>query len=127
MDDLSLGLSASAGTVASEGYLTYSIAVTSKGPDFGTNVRVQDSLPAGTTFVRDTAGGGTCTAPAVGATGILSCSLPQLNKGSTWIVTLTVKVKAAAGSTLSNTATAASSMQDFVPRNNTGTLITKVD
>ncbi len=69
MDDIALGVSASAGTVAHGGNLTYTIAVTSKGPDFGYNVRISDPLPAGTTFVSYDAGGGTCTAPAVGGTG----------------------------------------------------------
>jgi hypothetical protein len=39
---------------------------------------------------------------------------------------LTVRVNAAAGTTLSNTATSVSNMQDFVPGNNTGTLTTIV-
>jgi uncharacterized repeat protein (TIGR01451 family) len=126
MDDLALGLSASTNTVASGGNLTYTIAVTSKGPDFGYNLRINDPLPAGTTFVSDSSGGGTCTAPAVGSSGTLHCTLAQLEKGQTYSVTLTVNVNAAAGSTLSNTATTVSNMQDFVPSNNSGTLTTHV-
>jgi uncharacterized repeat protein (TIGR01451 family) len=127
MDDISLALSGSPTTIAHGAQLTYTIAVTSKGPDFGVNVVVDDTLPTGTTFVSHTASGGSCTAPAVGVTGKLHCVLSQLNKGSTYIVTMTVKVNAAAGTTLSNTATAASNMQDFVPSNNKGTLTTKVN
>ncbi len=127
MDDIELGLSASSGTVAHGGNLTYTIAVTSAGPDFGYNVRVADTLPAGTTFVSYGAGGGTCTAPAVGGTGTLNCTLPRLEQGATWNVTLTVNVNAASGSTLSNTAAAISNMQDFVPANNSGTLTTHVN
>jgi len=127
MDDLALGLSASSGSVAQGGNLTYTIAVTSKGPDFGSNVRIDDPLPSGTTFVSYNAGIGTCTVPAVGATGTLHCALPQLNKGQTYTATLTVKVNAPSGTTLSNTATTTSNMQDFVPSNNKGTLTTKVN
>ena len=127
MDDLALGISASASPVAHGSNLTYTIAVTSKGPDFGANVRVADTLPAGTTFVSYNAGGGSCVAPAVGGTGTINCTLPQLNKGATWNVKLTVKVSAASGSTLSNTAAAISNMQDFVPGNNSGTLTTHVN
>ena len=127
MDDLALGVSASPSPVVHGGNLTYTIAVTSKGPDFGYNVRVADTLPSGTTFVSYGAGGGTCVAPAVGAAGTLNCTLPQLNKGATWNVTLTVKVNAAKGTNLSNTAAAISNMQDFVPSNNSGTLTTKVN
>src|ERR1019366_9169300 len=103
-DDLSLGLTATSATVTHGSNLTYTMAVTSKGPDFGVNVRISDTLPAGTTFVSYGAGGGACTAPAPGGTGTLKCTLPQLNKGATWNVNLTVKVNAAAGATLSNTA-----------------------
>ena len=127
MDDLALGVSSSASPVAHGGNLTYTIAVTSKGPDFGYNVRIDDSLPAGTTLVSYNAGGGTCTAPAIGATGSLHCALPQLNKGQTYTVQLTARVNAAAGTTLSNTGTTISNMQDFVPSNNKGTLTTKVN
>jgi uncharacterized repeat protein (TIGR01451 family) len=126
-DDLALALSASPSPVAHGGTLTYTIAVTSKGPDFGSNVRISDSLPAGTTFVSYNAGGGKCTAPSVGGTGALNCDVLQLNKGDTWDVKLTVHVNAASGATLSNTATTVSSTQDFTPANNKGTITTRVD
>jgi uncharacterized repeat protein (TIGR01451 family) len=126
MDDMVLGLSASSTSVVQGGNLTYTIAVTSAGPDFGVNVRVSDTLPAGTTLVSYDAGGGTCTAPSPGSPGTLNCTLPQLNKGATWNVNLTVKVNAAAGTTLSNTAATISNMQDFVISNNSATITTRV-
>jgi uncharacterized repeat protein (TIGR01451 family) len=121
-DDLVLGLSAAPSLVAHGGNLTYTIAVTSKGPDFGSNVRVADKLPAGTKFVSLNAGGGACIAPAVGGTGTINCTLPQLNEGATWNVKLTVNVTAASGTNLSNSAATTSNMQDFVPANNSETL-----
>jgi uncharacterized repeat protein (TIGR01451 family) len=128
MDDLILGISASPSSSVKHGSnLTYTLAATSKGPDFGYNVRIDDPLPAGTSFVSFATSRGTCTAPAVGAAGTLHCALPQLNKGDTFIVTLTVKVNAAAGTTLSNAATAVSNMQDFIPSNNKATFTSKVD
>ena len=127
MDDLALGLSGSSSSVMHGNNFTYTVAVTSKGPDFGYNLRIDDSLPVGTTLVGYNAGGGTCTAPPVGSTGTLHCTLSQLNKGQTYTVTLTVKVNAIAGTTLSNTATTVSNMQDFVQSNNKGTLTTKVN
>jgi uncharacterized repeat protein (TIGR01451 family) len=127
MDDLSLALSGSPSPVVPGSDLTYTIAVTSKGPDFGVNVRVSDTLPSGTTFVSYDAGGGTCTAPAVGSTGRLNCRRAQLNKGATWSVKLTVHVIAKPGSTLSNTAATISNMQDFVTSNNSATVATRVD
>jgi uncharacterized repeat protein (TIGR01451 family) len=127
MDDISTAVRASENSVAHGNDLTYTIAVTSKGPDFGYNVRITDALPTGTTFVSYSNGGGTCSAPAVGGTGRLSCHLQQLNKGDTWTVKLTVNVNATAGSTLSNTASAVSNMQDLVPGNNVGTIRTPVN
>ncbi len=127
MDDLALALSASPNPVPNGSNLTYTIGVTSKGPDFGVNVRLSDTLPAGTTLVSYDAGGGTCSAPAPGSTGTLNCTLSQLNKGATWNVNLTVKVNAAAGTTLSNTAATISNMQDFVISNNSATITTRVN
>jgi uncharacterized repeat protein (TIGR01451 family) len=127
MDDLALGLSASPSSVVQGSNLAYTIAVTSKGPDFGSNLRISDTLPAGTTFVSYDAGGGACTAPAPGGTGTLNCTLRQLNKGATWNVNLTVKVNAAAGTTLSNTAATISNMQDFVISNNSAKITTRVN
>ena len=127
MDDVAVALSATPTPVAHGSNLTYTIVVTSKGPDFGVNLRATDTLPAGTTFVSYSAGGGTCTAPAVGGTGYLYCTLGQLNAGATWTVQLTVKVAAASGTVLSDNATAASNMQDFVPANNSANITTKVD
>jgi uncharacterized repeat protein (TIGR01451 family) len=126
MDDLQLAMSGSADTVAKGQDLTYTIAVTSKGPDFGYNVRISDTVPAGATFVSYDAGGGSCTSPAVGGTGNLNCVLARLEKGATWNVKLTVHVNAASGTTLSNLAATLSNMQDFYPGNNSGTITTLV-
>ena len=126
-DDISLTQNALPSPVASRSNLTYTLAVKSNGPDYGYNVRLSDALPAGTTFVNVDAGGGSCTAPAVGGTGNLNCDLAQLNAGSTWTVKLTVHVTAPAGTTLSNLAAALSNMQDFNTANNSATLATTVD
>lgn len=127
MDDIAVHASASPSPVAHGANLTYAIAATSNGPDFGYNVHLDDVLPAGTTFVSDSAGGGTCTAPAVGGTGTFHCTLGTLNKGATWTVTLTVKVNAAAGTTITNKATGGSNMQDYTSSNNSATVTTSVN
>ena len=55
--------------------LTYTITVTNNGPDPAGTVSLTDTLPAGTTFVSlSTPGGWSCTTPAVGAGGTISCS-----------------------------------------------------
>ncbi len=127
MDDIAAHISASPSPVKHGANLTYTISATSNGPDFGYNVHINDPLPAGTTFVSDTAGGGSCTAPAVGAAGTLHCTLGTLNKGQTYTVTLTVKVNAPAGSTLTNRATVGSNMQDYTSTNNAATVTTSVN
>ena len=128
MDDIALGVSASAGTVAHGGNLTYTIAVTSKGPDFGYNVRISDPLPAGTTFVSYDAGGGSLHCSRGGWHGHSELRGAAAGEGAIlYTVKLTVNVNAAAGTKLSNTATSVSNMQDFVPGNNAGTLTTMVN
>jgi len=80
-----------------------------------------------TTFVTFSTSAGTCTAPAVGATGTLSCKLGNLASGAAATVTMTVKDSAAAGSTLRDTGRAASNTPDPNTKNNAVTLQTTVD
>jgi uncharacterized repeat protein (TIGR01451 family) len=123
MDDLAIAMSASSPSVAPGEALVYTISVTSKGPDFGTNVRISDMLPAGTNLVSINCGGGSFS----GTSTTPNCVLPRLDKGATWTVYFAVIVYAPAGTTLSNTATTVSNMQDFVPANNSAMITTKVD
>ncbi|NOT61302.1 MAG: DUF11 domain-containing protein, partial [Acidobacteria bacterium] len=107
--------------------LTYTITVTNSGPDPAATVVLNDTLPAGTTFVSLTAPSGwSCTTPAVGATGTVSCSNASFAVGSA-AFTLVVNVGlSAANSTLSNTATATSTTTDPAPGNESGTATTTV-
>ena len=75
--------------------LTYSLAVTNSGPPVAAPVQVSDPLPAGTTFVSLSAGAGwTCTTPAVGVNGTVSCMLTSLAVGAAPSITVVVKVGA---------------------------------
>jgi uncharacterized repeat protein (TIGR01451 family) len=94
--------------------LSYTVTVTNAGPDPAASVSWTDTLPAGTTFLTlSSPGGWSCTTPAVGAGGTVSCSIATLGVGSA-VFTLTVAVDAgvAAGTVLSNTATATSTTGD---------------
>jgi uncharacterized protein len=94
--------------------LAYTITVTNAGPDPADSVSWTDTLPAGTTFLTlSQPGGWSCTTPPVGAGGTVSCSIATLGVGSA-VFTLTVAVDPgiAAGTVLSNTATAASTTAD---------------
>ncbi|MFN7989493.1 MAG: lamin tail domain-containing protein [Thermoanaerobaculia bacterium] len=108
--------------------LTYTVTVTNAGPDAAASASFSDTLPAGTTFVSLPAVvGWSCTTPAVGGTGTVSCSNPSFAVGSA-VFTLTVAVDpaVAAGTLLSNTATATSTTADPNAANNSGTATTTV-
>src|SRR6266571_4714893 len=86
--------------------LTYTITVSNNGPDAAANASWSDTLPPGTTFVSmPDISGWSCTTPAAGDNGTVSCSNPSFAVGSS-VFTLTVAVAPTvpAGSTLSNTA-----------------------
>ena len=119
--DLGLANIASPITAVQGNNLTYTLSTRNNGPDWAVNLRLNDPIPAGTTFVSYNAGGGTCAAPAVGSTGTLSCTLPRLDKGATWNVQLVVRVNAAKGSTIVNPAHVVSNMQDLLSQNNYAT------
>jgi uncharacterized repeat protein (TIGR01451 family) len=110
--------------------ITYSLAVHNYGPPVAAPVQVSDPLPADTTFVSSSAGGGwSCTSPAVGSTGTVSCSLASLAAGAD-APPITVVVKVGAGvapgtDVVSNTATV-STPHDSNPDNNTSTAKTSV-
>jgi uncharacterized repeat protein (TIGR01451 family) len=81
--DLSLTKTDDADPVIAGSNLTYTLTITNTGPDAATNAVLNDTLPAQTTFVSLAAAAGwTCTTPAVGATGAVSCSNPSMAAGS---------------------------------------------
>lgn len=119
--DLSIVKSDGADPVQVGTDLAYTITVANAGPDAAANVSWSDPLPAGTTFVSLAAPGGwSCSTPAVGAGGTVSCAIASLPAGSA-LFTLTVHVGAGfpGGTLLSNGATVASATADPAPANNT--------
>ncbi len=77
--DLSITKTDSPDPVIAGANLTYAIAVTNSGPTTATNVTMSDPLPSGTTFQSITAPPGwTCTTPAVGTNGTVSCTTNSL-------------------------------------------------
>ena len=108
--------------------LTYTVTVTNIGPSAAPAVTLSDTVPANTTFVSLTAPAGwTTTTPPVGGTGAVTATRSTLAIGSPQVFTLVVRVNAAiaAGTTLSNTATA-STTGDPVIGNNADTETTTV-
>jgi uncharacterized repeat protein (TIGR01451 family) len=125
--DLAVTKTAPSSSVATGSNLAYTIKVLNKGPDRSDALVLTDALPSGTTFVGFTTSGGSCTHPAVGTTGTLTCRRTNLFKSSTWTVTMTVKVRASRGSTIKNTARVTAKTQDLVAGNNTATTSTQVN
>lgn len=88
--------------------LTYTIQVQNSGPDAATGAQLIDTLPGDLTFFSLSAPGGwSCTTPAVGAGGTVSCSNPSLaaGAGGTFVLTTSVPVGSPAGTFYLNTAT----------------------
>jgi uncharacterized repeat protein (TIGR01451 family) len=104
---LSLGIADAPDPVAVGSNLTYTLTVNNAGPSNAASATLSDPLPAGTTFVSLTAPGGwSCTTPAVGAGGTVSCTNASVPVASV-MFTLVAKVGTsfAPGATITNTAT----------------------
>jgi len=129
--DLSVTKSGSPDPVVAGADLTYTITVANAGPSAAQSVSLADSLPAGTTFVSLGQGSGpafSCTTPAVGASGAISCDRTTLAAAATQTFTLVVTVGAGVtdGTLISNTATVASTTTDPTSANDTASATTTV-
>ena len=127
--DLSVTNHDSPDPVLAGNQLTYTIDVLNAGPSSASSVTLSDTLPAGTTFVSMSAPNGfSCTTPAVGATGSVSCSGGTVDLGGATF-TLVVKVDSSvAGATmLSDTATVSTPTPDPNPGDESGTATTTVN
>jgi uncharacterized repeat protein (TIGR01451 family) len=128
ISDLSLTTSPSSSLATRGANLTFTFALTNKGPATSEGDTLTTSIPGGTTYVGFTTTSGTCTHPAAGGTGAFTCTRTAslLNAHSWGPITLTVKVNAASGSTITSAASAASRTQDIFPDNNSSTVYVKV-
>jgi uncharacterized repeat protein (TIGR01451 family) len=108
--------------------LTYTIVVTNNGPDTALNVNIADVLPASTTFNSVVTSSGSCTTPAPGDTGTVTCTVPSLglNSGDAIVGTLAVNLTAAAGTVITDAATVSSSSFDPTSADNSATASTSV-
>ena len=116
-------------TAGPGGDVTYSISVVNNGPDAATMVALNDTLPAGTTFVAFTAPvGWAAVKPLVGGTGTVTATIPTLANGASAAFTLVVQVDAAApdGTVITNVAEVASSVVDGNGSNDSSTAQTTV-
>jgi uncharacterized repeat protein (TIGR01451 family) len=125
--DLAITGKESPNPVKAGAQLTYTYTVTNKGPNSASGAKFSDVVPTGTTFVSASPTVGTCTTPAVGGTGTITCTLGTLANAATATVTVVVKDTAAAGSVITNKATVTRTTPDPVGANNSVTLTTNVN
>lgn len=124
--DLSMTLKTST-TIKSGANLSYAITAKNNGPDTAQAVSVTDVTPAGTTFVSVTRNTGSCTAPPVGGTGTVTCTVGTMANSTSLKITLVVNVNAAAGNVITDTAAVTSTTSDPNTKNNSATATTTVD
>ena len=112
--DLAITKTDGAATVTAGQNTTYTLVVTNNGPGVSSNVVVADTLPPQLTFVSlSSPAGWTCTTPAVGTTGTVSCSAAALVTGtSTFTLTANVGLSTSPGTVLTNTATVGATTAD---------------
>jgi uncharacterized repeat protein (TIGR01451 family) len=111
--------------------LSYTITVNNSGPDAATNAKLTDTLPSNTTFVSLTQNSGpafSCTTPAIGASGAVTCTAATFANQASAQFTLTVNVinGAASNNQITNVATVNSSVFDSDTENNSSSATTTV-
>jgi uncharacterized repeat protein (TIGR01451 family) len=113
-------------TVASGANSSYTLTLANNGPS-NSAVTLNDTLPAGTTFVslvaNPASGVFNCTTPAPGSGGTISCTVASLAVGQTPSVQIFFHVDTATntGTTLTNTATVTPTAPDPNAANNSST------
>ena len=85
-----------------------------------------DPIPGGSKFVSITPGTWSCSAPPVGSTGVISCSLSTEAVNATQTITFVVKVTTPGNMLVNNTASVSAATFDPNLANNTSTLVSKV-
>jgi len=111
--------------------ITYALQASNAGPADATNAQINDTIPAGTTFLSVIPPAGwTCPVqPVVGGTGPVVCTRSgTFTSGATALITLVVRVNgdAATGTVISSTAAITSSNGDTNTANNFATASTTV-
>jgi uncharacterized repeat protein (TIGR01451 family) len=111
--------------------LTYTINLANAGPSYGRAVTVTDAVPANTTFISASVSSGSgwgIVSPAAGGTGnvVFSKGTVALSETATFSIVVHVLPSVANGTTITNSATAATTDVDPTPANNTGTATTTV-
>jgi uncharacterized repeat protein (TIGR01451 family) len=109
------------------GDLDYSIQVQNAGSEPAVNVEISQPTPVGTTFRSVSAPlGWSCSTPAVGGTGSVTCTGSELSAGEAAALSLVVRADLCQvdGADISGTVTASSMGTDMNPTDNVATVVT---
>jgi uncharacterized repeat protein (TIGR01451 family) len=111
--------------------ITYTQNVTNNGPLDALNATFTESIPANTTFQsfnNPVGSGWTCITPAVGATGSISCTNPDVANAASTTFTLGVAVNTGvpSGTVITDVIDATSGTNDAILANNSATVQTTV-
>lgn len=106
--------------------LQYTVNVKNLGNYLAKKLVLNDPLPAGSKFVSLNAGSWTCSAPAAGSTGTISCSLASEAVNVTQSITFVVKINTPGSVLVNNTPSVSAANFDPNLGNNTSALSTKV-
>ena len=124
--DVGISLGAPPNPVKAGRTLTYTITVANFGPTAASGVSLTDALPSTVQFQSEGTTQGTCTTPAVGASGTVNCSVGSLANGATATVTLVVKVISTAKTAITDSASEISTSYDPKASNDSATVTTNV-
>jgi uncharacterized repeat protein (TIGR01451 family) len=121
--DLSVSLGGSEHISNRRLLVTYTATLHNAGPTDAPHAVLVDTLPAKAAFVSGGAGQGTCTTPASGHSGTVTCQLGTLVAGGTTTLTISI-VFPLDGTVLSfgDTVTASSDSLDTTPADDTGSV-----
>jgi uncharacterized repeat protein (TIGR01451 family) len=112
-------------TAVAGGPITYTINVTNNGPSDAQTVVMNDALPPAVKFQSIAAAGWSCTTPAVGSSGTVTCSRATLAASASSPITIqgTLALSTPASTSISNTATVTSATADpTTPNSSTATI-----
>ena len=112
--DISIGLAAAPNPVNPGANLDITISIGNNGPNTAFGLIVEDTLPAGTSFVSAVGGGWSCSSSG----GVVSCTLASLPASGNSSINLRAAVAGSASGALTNQANVTSSTSDPNPANN---------
>jgi uncharacterized repeat protein (TIGR01451 family) len=127
--DLAVTNAGTPSVVVPGGTITYTQVVTNNGPQDAVNATFIEAVPGNTTFSSlAVAPGWSCTTPAVGGTGNISCANPDVANAAvgTFTFDVTVVLGTVSGTQILDTASVSSGTNDPNLANNTASVLTLV-